>query len=257
MKRNRNVEEWLRSYEIEKPKEEQIAECMKQIQQIRRVERIRRTESLSFLIETQVKFMKMEILFSFFLSIGALLLLQIAKSMLKLPYITNIADASIGISPFLAVPMIHSISKSRKEGMFELEACARHGIQRIMMIRTILNQALAIAFISFIWMINSMAMESFLMNRLFFSLISFETTAICFLWFGTSSIYRGACSAIGWMIMNWLFLTWKGSLFWVYQINSMVSGCAAVVLIGISMLAFVRYARTVSLESEELRWNFE
>ena len=254
MKDDRKIEEWLSSYEIVQAKEEQITACIKKAQEVFKVQKVRRADSLWFFMETQMKFMKREILFSFCLSVGLLLALRLFQSLWNVEYLS---DVSVGIAPFLVVPIIRSIAKSRQEGMLELETSAKFGLRKIITVRTIFNQGLAICMIFLIWLGNSVFMEAFVLNRLLFSFISFEIAAICFLWFGTSSVTTGICSAAGWTIWTWILLGWEDIAFLLWNINSLVLGCMTMFLCVASMLALYGYVRNLSFESEDERWNFE
>lgn len=254
MKDNRKIEEWLSSYEIAQPKEEQIKACIKKSQEVFKVQTVRRADSLWFFMETQMKFMKREILFSFCLSVGLLFALRLFQSLWKMECLS---DVSVGIAPFLVVPIIRSIAKSRQNGIMELETSAKFGLGKIITARTIFNQGLAICMIFLIWLGNSVFMEAFVLNRLLFSFISFEIAAICFLWFGTSSVIVGICSAAGWTIWTWILLGWEDIAFLLWNVNSLVLGCMTMFLCVVSMLTLYRYVKNLSFESEDARWNFE
>lgn len=252
MKSNVDIAAILRTYEIVQPKESQIAECIKQAQSVMQTKHVRRDKSLWFFIETQIKFMKGEMMFSFLLSMGLMLMLQLFKSLLKVEFLSEI---SVGIAPFLVVPIIFSMAKSKRDGMLELETASKLGLQRIIVVRIVANQALAIVMISLIWLISSAALENFAMNRLYFSLISFEITSICFLWFGKSSVKTGVFSAMGWMVLMWFLLAWEDAIVLMQKVNSMVLGLLVVVLVGISMMVMYAYMKNISFESEDKKWN--
>lgn len=252
MKDDAKAAELLRAYTVTQPDESRMMECVEQARSALPIRSVRRAHSLWFFIETQIKFMKWEMVFAFLFSVGLMLLLQMFQSLLKVEFFSEI---SVGIAPFLAVPIICSIVKSKREGMLELEAVSKIGLQRIVTVRIIMNQALAIIMIFLIWFAGSIAVEDFVMNRLLFSLISFEITSICFLWFGKSSVKTGVFFTAGWMVMMWFLLAWDKAEVWMQKANSMVLGLIMVSLIGISQMVLYGYIRNLSFESEEAGWN--
>lgn len=255
MRDDRKIEEWLRSYEIAQPKERQIEVCVKRSQEAFKVQTVTRAESLWFFIETQMAFMKREILFVFCFSFSLLLALWLFQALWRIEYFVEV---SVEIAPFLVIPIIRSITKSRQEGMLELESSAKLGIGKIIAVRTIFNHALAICMIFLIWLVSSALMEEFVLNRLLFSFISFEITAICFLFFGRSSINAGIGFVIGWTIGTWILLGWEDVAFLMWSINTLILGGMTILLMVVSMFVLYRYVKNlVVLEREEIKWNFE
>lgn len=252
MKSDVNLTEFLNTYEIAQPEESQITDCIKRAKQVVQIKRVQRDERLLFFIETQLKFMKGEMIFSFLASIGLMIMIKFFQSFVKVKFFSEI---SVGIAPFMVVPIIYSIAKSKKVGMLELESVSKIGLQRIIALRIIVNQALAILMISLIWWASCATLENFTMNRLYFSLISFEIAAICFLWFGKSSIKAGVFSVAAWTGMMLIFLSWEKAFFWMQTVNSMALLLITMALIGISTIVIYEYVKNVSFESEETKWN--
>ncbi|MBQ8519477.1 MAG: hypothetical protein IJ455_07760 [Agathobacter sp.] len=252
MKNNKSLVQLLNTYEIVHPNESQIVECIKQAKQAVQTERVRRDEKLWFLIETQLKFMRGEIALSLFFSFSAIVLLHFLRFFSKTDYLFGII---VGVAPFLVVPIMLSIVKSKQNGMLELETASKFSLAKIIAVRTIINQALAILIIFGVWLFSSVSWKSFSLNVLLFSLISFEMAAICFLWFGKSSIKSGVFSVAGWTGLMLIFLSWEKAIFWMQAINTLALFFLTVASIGISMMAIYGYIKNISFEREEEKWS--
>lgn len=252
MRNKSSVEQLLKTYEVAQPEEKQIVECMKYAKNAMQIKRVRHDDSLWFFLETQMKFMTREIIFSFFISLAVMFLLQISKLFSRAD---NLMAVSVGVAPFLVVPIIISVVKSKNDGMLELETASRFGLQKILAARTIINQALAILMITFIWLVCGIGLNDFSTNRLFFSLISFEITSICFLWFGKSSAKTGGFFATGWMVAMLIFLSWEKAVRWMEAVNSVALFLITAMFVGAGMMAIYVHMKNISFESEETKWN--
>ena len=252
MKSSIAVENLLNTYEIPKPDPKHMETCVRQAKLAVQTKEVRREASPWFLIESQIKYIRGEILLSFLISLVAILLLQFAK-------VISGNDAwmeiTIGAAPFLLVPIVLSLVKSRKNGMLELETASKFGVAKIIGVRILINQALAIGMIVMMWLFSSVALEMFALNRLLFSLIFFETASICFLWFGKASVKSGIFSAAVWTGILLLFLSWEKAAFWMNAVNSVVLILVTLAVIGISLLMIDVYRKEISLESEDTKWN--
>lgn len=252
MGNNASVVELLKTYEIVQPGEAQIATCIEQSKQAAQRKKVRRDETFWFFIETQLRFMRREIAVSFLISLVVMLILQLSRFFSKTD---NFGEIMVGVAPFLVVPIMLSIAKSKRNRMLELETASKFSLAKILAVRTIINQALAIIMLSLIWLLSSVSLKDFSLNGLFFSLISFEIATICFLWFGKSSVKTGVFSVAGWTGMMMFFLSWENAVFWMQAVNSVALFWITVMLIGIGMLAIYAYMKNISFESEETRWN--
>ncbi len=252
MKSDVNLTELLNTYEIAQPDEAQITKCIQQSKQAVQIKKVRRDDTLWFFIETQLKFMRREIAVSFLLSLVVMLILQLSRFLSKTD---NFFEIMVGGAPFLVVPIMLSIAKSKRNKMLELETASKFSLAKILAVRTIINQALAIIMLSLIWLFSSVSLKSFSMNGLLFSLISFEIAASCFLWFGKSSVKTGVFSVAGWTGIMLIFLSWKKAVIWMEAINSMALLLITMALIGISTMVLYGYVKKVSFESEEEKWN--
>lgn len=252
MGNNASVIELLKTYEIAQPGEAQIATCIEQSKQVAQRKKVRRDERLWFFIETQLRFMSREVVTSFLFSLGVMLVLQLFRFFANTDYLVKFM---VGVAPFLVVPIILSIVKSNRNKMLELESVSKYSLVKVIAVRTIINEALAILMIFLIWLFSSASLKNFALNGLFFSLISFEIAAISFLWFGKSSVKRCVFSVAGWTGMMWIFLSWEKALFWMEAVNTMALFLITMVLIGISMMVIYGYIKNISFESEEAKWN--
>lgn len=252
MGNNTSVVDLLKTYEIVQPGEAQIAMCIEQSKQVAQRKKVRRDERLWFFIETQLRFMSSEVVKSFLFSFGVILVLQVFRFFSNTD---NLVKMMVGVAPFLVVPIILSIVKSRRNKMLELESASKFSLVKVIAVRTIINQALAILLIFLIWLFSSVSLKNFALNGLFFSFISFEIAMICFLWFGKSSVKTGVFAVAGWTGMMLIFLSWEKAFFWMEAVNTMALFLITMVLIGISMMVIYGYIKNISFESEEVKWN--
>ena len=253
MRDNGAVETFLKSYEIPEPDERQVSECIKHAKNIMKVNKVPRDDSLRFFLETQMKYMRGEVVFSVCFSIGMLLLLamtmfwELSNDLLK---------TSVEMAPFLVTPIFISIKKSRFYGMMELEMACKHSLQKILAARILLNEILGVLVLSLFWLAGGVSMENFEMNRLFFSLISFSVTCICFLWFGKKSIRTGVFAGAAWTLLTMILLSWDAVIPWMIAINSVALFLITLVMGIVVVMVTGRYIKQISFESEELKWNF-
>lgn len=252
MRDDKSLEQLLNTYKITQPDEKQLAICVENAKNTIRQKKVRRVHSFWFFIETQVTYMKREMVFSFIVSLMVMLLLQFSSFFLTENYFMEI---TVGIAPFWVVPIILSFMKSRKYEMLEFESVSKFGIAKIIVVRAIVNQALAILMIFFIWLLSSASLEKFSLNYLFFALISFEVASVCFLWFGKASIKNGIFSVAGWSVSIMLLLCQEEILLVVYAVNSMTLFMIALILLGASLMTLYGYIKTISFEREDERWS--
>lgn len=252
MKSDVNLTELLNTYEIAQPDEAQIKKCIQQSKQAVQIKKVRRDDTLWFFIETQLKFMRREIAVSFLLSLVVMLILQLSRFFSKTD---NFFKIMVGGAPFLVVPIMLSIAKSKRNRMMELETASKLSLAKILAVRTIINQALAIIMLFLIWLLSGVGLKDFSMNGLLFSLISFEIAAIFFLWFGKSSIKIGVFSVVGWTVMMLIFLSWEKAVLWMEAVNSVALFWITLMLIGFGMMMIYAYIKNISFESEETKWN--
>ena len=252
MRTDKGLEQFLNTYEISQPGEKQIAMCVDFVKKKLQKKKVRRTSSYCFLVETQMRYMKGEIVVSFMVSLLAMVLLQFTNFFLSQNYFMEI---TVGIAPFWIVPIILSLMKSRKQGMLELEASSKFSIPKVIAVRVIVNQALAIFMIFSIWLLSSASLESFAWNRLFFAFISFEVASVCFLWFGKVSTRNGLFSVLMWSVVMMTLLVQEEMIIFMQMVNSMALFLITLILMGVSWMVLYRYIKSISFEREDERWN--
>lgn len=252
MRRDKDIENLLKSYEVGQPDEGQIAECIKQAKHVVQIKKVRRNDSLWFFIAAQLKFMKGQVAVSFLFSLVIMLVLKLLR---VVSTVDNLLEISVGIAPFLAVPIICSIVKSKRCAMMELECASRYSLQKVIVARMIINQALAIILIYLMWMFSNVHLDNFALNQLLFALISFEIASSCFLWFGKTSVKRGVFSVVGWMAIMAILLSSEKVVSWMLAVNTVALCLITSLVVVISMITIYEYVKNISFESEEAKWN--
>ena len=251
MSRDFCLEESLKAYEVAPADESQIAECIRQSKLVLG-ERKKSKGDIAFFMEVQLRFMRKEILFSFLIEIGLMLLLQMLK---VFGNGNTIMGALAGVAPFLVVPVMQSVARSSRCGMLELETASRWGIQKIIAARLFGTQVLAVGTICFMWLISCASMEKIILQWLFMALISFEATTICFLWFGKSSLKSGVVWTMAWISVVFGVLSRKELVLLVESVSSVALFMASLLMLGACIAAGWRYIKNVCVESEEKKWN--
>ena len=252
MKHKASVETLLRTYEIAQPDETKIRACIQQVEEIMKTEQKENGKDLRFFLETQLRFMRGEIVLSFVFSIGLMILMQMFN---LFPNGNTAMGAVVGTAPFLVVPVIFSVVKSNSYGMMELEMASKWGIEKIIATRLFGNQVIALLVITILWLIASAGEQIFQLQWLFFAILSFEVTTICFLWFGKSSLKGGLCWTMGWVGVLLFVLSRKETFQFIEKVSSIAMFVLVLGMIGMSIFAGIRYIQRVSMEREEMKWN--
>lgn len=252
MKDSGTIKNLLKKYDIPQVDENQISECIKVSRNAMMMKKVRRDDSLQFFVETQMQYMRKETVFSVCFVICLLFVLAVTRIMTLSDDLLNV---SVGIAPFLVVPIIISMKKSKFYGMIELEMASKHSLKKIIALRIFFNQIMGAFVILLTWLLGGIRIKTFEINLLFFSFISFAIASITFLYFGKSAIKYGVSATLVWTLMTIIFLSWDKAVVCMLAINSMVL-FAVTVMMGVAVaVTTVRYIKQVSFESEEEKWN--
>lgn len=254
------IHELLGSFDVPAVSEDQIEKCIAASKRAYRPKKNTKKSSVFTLLKTQISYMTKE----YHAMLSLLAVLASIVLCIELPSIfpifggrLNILSAvCIGSAPVFIAPVVTSVMLSAKSGMTELEASCKYNLQKLVFARMLITGIIAFISMAVIWLVSGIRTEDYSINRLLFSVISFNITAALILGFGKRSIVSGITAASVWAAVAIAFLMSSRTMEFIYTVNlsAVLIAFAATLAAALSMA--YNYMKNISFESEERKWNF-
>lgn len=162
---------------------------------------------------------------------------------------------NVGMAPLFIIPMLISLYRSKKARMGEFEAACKYDLRKMVVSRLLVNGVVAFAVMILLWVAVGIRTYDFAMSRLFLSLIVYNVTLICSLWFGRKSMTRGILGSAVWLTAAGVLMGSDTRISIIYEADSFVSFAGLAVSCAALACVIYKYAKNTSFEGEDARWN--